>query len=83
VTMNVTDDGRGFDPAHLPERRREGHVGLRALDDLVAQRDGHLDVASTPGGGTTVRVDLPRRPWSFVEVDDQGVLTTGVSRAGG
>ena len=57
----VTDDGAGFDAAARERRGAEGHLGLTLLEDLVAQADGTLDVASAPGAGTTVRLELPGR----------------------
>ncbi len=56
----VRDDGRGFDPAERERRREEGHVGLSLLEGLVRQEGGKLTVDSTPGAGTTVRMDVPR-----------------------
>jgi two-component system NarL family sensor kinase len=56
AVLEVTDDGRGFDDsADAPA----GHVGLRALSGLVADAGGSLAVRSTPGTGTTVRMELP------------------------
>jgi signal transduction histidine kinase len=60
VTLEVADDGRGFDPAAVEAAPADGHLGLRALRDLVADAGGRLDVLSTPGLGTTVRVEVPR-----------------------
>ena len=60
VVMEITDDGRGFEPAALEGAYEDGHLGLRALEDLVADADGRLEVRSTGGGGTTVRVEVPR-----------------------
>lgn len=54
VTLTVTDDGRGFDPASV-----EGGFGLRGLRDRIAEVRGALDVRSTPDGGTTVEVQVP------------------------
>lgn len=54
VTLSVTDDGRGFDPASV-----EGGFGLRGLRDRIAEVRGALEVRSTPGGGTTVEVQVP------------------------
>jgi two-component system, NarL family, sensor kinase len=59
VVMEVQDDGRGFDPALLDKRSREGHFGLTLLRDLIAEAGGRLDVHSAPHEGTTVRVALP------------------------
>jgi signal transduction histidine kinase len=59
ATLEVVDDGVGFDPAQLPSRAREGHFGLHGLTDLVADAGGRLTVESAPGAGTTVRVEVP------------------------
>lgn len=56
VLLLVQDDGRGFDPADTPAR---GHLGLRALRDLVRDAGGTLDVDSRPGAGTRVRLEVP------------------------
>jgi signal transduction histidine kinase len=54
VTLSITDDGRGFDPAAV-----DGGFGLRGLRDRIAEVRGALDVRSTPDGGTTVEVSVP------------------------
>lgn len=54
VTLRITDDGRGFDPG-LPAPG----FGLEGMRARVAQVGGAMLVASTPGRGTTVQVDLP------------------------
>jgi signal transduction histidine kinase len=52
LVVTVADDGRGgADPA--------AGSGLRGLSDRLAAIDGRLTVASPPGGGTTVRAELP------------------------
>ncbi len=56
----VEDDGCGFDPADLQQQRAAGHLGLRALGDLVDQAGGRLHVTSTPGRGTRAEVTVPR-----------------------
>ena len=61
VTLVVTDDGEGFDPATLPDRRSEGHMGLSMLSDLAQRAGGSLAVESQPGSGTTVRMEVPAR----------------------
>jgi signal transduction histidine kinase len=55
IVMEITDDGCGFDAAI----REEGHFGLRLISDLVDDAGGAVDVRSSPGAGTTVRVELP------------------------
>jgi signal transduction histidine kinase len=59
VTMTVDDDGRGFEETRLTESRATGHVGLRALGDLVADSGGSLTASSSPGLGTRVVVRVP------------------------
>lgn len=55
AVLEVADDGRGFDPAAVPD----GHYGLRLLGDLARDADGRLDVRSAPGAGTVVRLEVP------------------------
>jgi signal transduction histidine kinase len=55
VTVEVADDGRGFDPATVgPE-----HFGLRSMRGRVADLGGRLEVTSAAGGGTILRVQVP------------------------
>jgi two-component system, NarL family, sensor kinase len=55
----VADDGRGFAPDERERAAAAGHVGLRLLEDLAAQAGGSLAVASVPGAGTTVTLEVP------------------------
>lgn len=55
VRLEVDDDGRG-----LPADHREG-FGLRGMRERVSSGGGTLDVGTTDGGGTRVRVTLPAR----------------------
>jgi signal transduction histidine kinase len=59
VRLRVADDGEGFDAERRSARAEEGHVGLTLLEDLVAQAGGTLAVASRPGEGTTVTLEVP------------------------
>jgi signal transduction histidine kinase len=55
VTIDVSDDGRGFDPAAVgPE-----HFGLRSMRGRVADLGGRLEITSAPGRGTVLRVEVP------------------------
>ena len=53
VVLEVTDDGRGFDPA-TPSRQ----FGLASMRDRARAAGGRLDVRSRPGAGTTVRLEV-------------------------
>jgi signal transduction histidine kinase len=63
VTLEVTDNGAGFDPAAV-QRRRPGmplaRFGLYGMRDRAQILGGSFDVTSAPGEGATVRVFLPR-----------------------
>ncbi len=59
VRLEIDDDGRGFSAADLEDRRRDGHVGLSLLRDLVADAGGSLKVNSRPQRGTRIEVEVP------------------------
>jgi signal transduction histidine kinase len=54
VSLRISDDGVGFDPAAVTERF--GLVGMRERVDIAG---GQLRVESKPGQGTVVTVELP------------------------
>jgi two-component system, NarL family, sensor kinase len=55
ATLEVRDNGQGFDTAGPPP---EGHVGLRIVRELVETVGGTLQVMSG-ADGTTVRAEVP------------------------
>ncbi|MEI8238501.1 MAG: sensor histidine kinase [Actinomycetota bacterium] len=59
ATLDVTDDGVGFDPAAPEHRTTAGHFGLQGLTDLVAGAGGRFEIRSEPGTGTTMHVEVP------------------------
>lgn len=56
VTLSISDDGRGFDPAAPGSMDCFGLIGMAERARLVG---GALRVESAPGAGTTVTVSLP------------------------
>lgn len=56
VTLRVTDDGKGFDPATRP-----AGFGLHGLRERVQRVAGELTVRTAPGAGVTVLVRLTDR----------------------
>jgi two-component system NarL family sensor kinase len=58
LSLGVVDDGVGFDP-EVP--RNPDSYGLRGLKTLVADFGGELGVRSSPGEGTTVRLEVDAR----------------------
>jgi two-component system, NarL family, sensor kinase len=59
IELAVRDDGRGFDPSRRAASLLDGHIGLASSEQRAVSAGGSLDVSSTPGAGTTVRVTLP------------------------
>ncbi|MET9301966.1 sensor histidine kinase [Micromonospora aurantiaca] len=63
IVLHVVDDGRGFDPDHLPAPDVDGGgFGLAAMRARMAALGGTLAVASAPGHGTAVTAELPLTP---------------------
>jgi two-component system NarL family sensor kinase len=58
VRVSIVDDGVGMPPG--VHASPEGHLGLSALRDIAVDRQGSLEIHSAPGGGTAVRMELPR-----------------------
>ncbi|ATL31627.1 sensor histidine kinase [Streptomyces formicae] len=64
VTLDVVDDGRGFDPvreprADAPRDGGEGGFGLPAMRSRAESLGGTFTVESGPGQGTAVAISLP------------------------
>ncbi len=59
LEVEVRDDGAGFDPSAVAAR---GHYGLVGLHERARLAGGVLEVASTPGQGTALRLALPCAP---------------------
>ncbi|MFK0287518.1 sensor histidine kinase [Streptomyces sp. NPDC090499] len=57
MTLAVTDDGQGFDPATV-----RGGYGLSGIRARATGLGGTCTVLSAPGQGTTVRVEVPLAP---------------------
>jgi signal transduction histidine kinase len=64
ITLTVSDDGKGFDPAAVLAREADvgvegGHFGLRGIQDRVEMLGGTLRIDSAPGRGSSLTVTLP------------------------
>jgi signal transduction histidine kinase len=57
VLIEVSDDGRGFDPAAVGRE----HFGLRSMRGRIADLKGRLEVTSALGRGTVLRVEVPAK----------------------
>jgi len=56
VVLQVRDDGIGFDAERSEQAARK--LGLTSMRERARTVGGRLTVTSTPGGGTTVRVEV-------------------------
>ena len=57
LTMTVSDNGDGFDPASISAER--GHFGIRSMEARAHEGNGTLAIDSAPGRGTTVTATFP------------------------
>ena len=58
LALEVVDDGVGFEPG---SEHKSDSFGLRGLRSLVDEADGTLEVRSSVGDGTTVRMEVDAR----------------------
>lgn len=67
VTVSVHDTGVGIEPEHLARifdpffstKEKGTGLGLSVVNGIVSRHNGKVDVESSPGKGTTIRVTLP------------------------
>lgn len=76
AVVEVRDHGPGISPEHAARvferfyrvdasRTRDSGgagLGMAIVEAIVTSHRGHVELLTTPGGGTTVRVTLPRKP---------------------
>jgi signal transduction histidine kinase len=57
IVLEVTDDGIGFDP--LAAEIRSRRLGLSSMEERARRLGGTLEIRSSAGSGTTVRLEAP------------------------
>lgn len=91
--LMIEDDGRGFDPAtvQLSHRTflRSGSLGLSGMSARARHLGGDIEIESTPGWGTRIRVSVPTGPgepsrlqrrWTVVVANREPLLRAGLIR---
>jgi signal transduction histidine kinase len=58
VVLHINDNGNGFNPEACVGPK-DGHFGLLGIRERTQRLDGQVLIASAPGMGTTVRVEIP------------------------
>ncbi|MEU4197460.1 sensor histidine kinase [Kribbella sp. NPDC026611] len=59
VTLDIRDDGKGFDPMTLPARTGTGGFGLDGMRARAERIAGSLTIEAEPGLGTAVSARVP------------------------
>lgn len=62
IRATVQDDGAGF-PVGRQQGVEQGHFGLYGMRERAERLGGGLSVASEPGSGTTVSIEVRRRDY--------------------
>jgi two-component system NarL family sensor kinase len=55
IQLAIEDDGRGFDPAEVPD----GHYGIVGMNERIRLLGGEMTLCSVPGEGTRLDVVIP------------------------
>lgn len=56
TTLEIRDDGNGFDPADVQQKNT---MGLRSIRERAQKINGVLTVEGKPGQGTCIRIEVP------------------------
>lgn len=59
VTLDVADDGSGFDPQVIADRVAAGHIGLASRSVRIAELGGTITITPRKPAGTHIHVALP------------------------
>jgi signal transduction histidine kinase len=71
MTVAISDNGRGFDPAAAQDRG----LGLQGMEERARLLGGTLRITSEPQGGTTIEVILPLLVPEWLPAIDSDAVT--------
>lgn len=71
VVLAIADDGIGCSPEDALSKR--GHFGLRGIRGRATKLGGQFTMQSTPGAGTTIRVEVPLKPGTTLNLHAEAV----------
>ena len=74
LSVVITDDGDGFEPARRALTPGSG-MGLLCMEERARLLDGTVSIESAPGQGTVVRATLPALPPGSAALGGHGVTT--------
>lgn len=64
ISVTVRDDGPGIPAGRIAEAAAEGRLGVsHSISGRIRDLGGSVDISSTPGAGTEVRLRVPRPEW--------------------
>lgn len=61
VGIEIIDNGHGFQPENVTQAKGRKRLGLLGMRERAEMIGGLFTISSTPGNGTTIRVEIPER----------------------
>ena len=61
LIVSICDNGIGVSERRIEDRQKEGHWGIAGMRERAAKLCGQLTVSSSPGKGTAIELEVPRR----------------------
>jgi signal transduction histidine kinase len=62
ILMEIKDDGKAFDVEKMWTVRKNRHLGMLGMRERMEMVGGSFTVESSPGVGTTIKVQIPFKP---------------------
>ena len=67
--LKIEDDGIGFDPAEVSQKKEGRHLGLISMNERTELLGGTFNMYSELGKGTTIEIRVPVPPLEAVNVN--------------